>query len=73
MNRTLDEARKLISRKYLGRGGIHGVGARRDTETICIYLSATSEPDRESLFEEIKKDATPYGILEIKDPPAVML
>ena len=71
--KTLDETRKLISRKYMGRGGIHGVGARPDSGIIFIYLSETSSPNRESLFEEIEKIASPYRVVRVETQQAVFL
>ncbi len=64
---SLDEVRKRISRKYLGKAGIHGVGIRRKQQAICLYLSITADSRQKELLEKIQRETTPYKVLQIEE------
>jgi len=59
--------KKKISRIYLGRFGISGVGADTDDFIINIYASA---PLSEEVINEIKKDSSPYQVKVRINKPA---
>jgi len=67
MNETLDETKTRISRKYLGKAGIHGVSIRRSQNALCVYLDANFAHDQETILEEIEKEAAPYKVLKIEE------
>lgn len=63
---SLDATKRLISRKYLGRGGVHGVGLSKADNAVRVHLSppaAASDNDREELLEALRRDAAPYAVM----------
>lgn len=58
----MDETKERVSRKYLGKAGIHGVGIRRSRNALAIYVDTSPDPDRERIMKEIEKDAAPYEV-----------
>lgn len=67
---TLEETRKSISQQFIGKYGIHGVGANAKTNVVNIY---TSKPLGNAELE-IKKAADPYGLnVEIHQMPIIGL
>lgn len=70
MSGSLDEAKERVSRKYLGKAGVHGVGIRRSRNALAVYMKPSSEPDRERILGEIEKEAAPYAVLRIEEERA---
>lgn len=67
--KSLDEVKRQLSRKHLGKGGIHGVGARPSEQAIMVYLSPGPDDEREKLREELEKEAAPYQVILVTDTP----
>ena len=65
--RSLDEIRKLVSRKYMGKVGIHGVGIRKKSSVLCVYVAPISSSKQRQLLREIEKEAAPYQVLKIEE------
>lgn len=63
--KSLEEVRKHISRKYIGKAGIHGVGVRRKLNAICIYLVGSTDSEQQTFLNEIEREALPYKVLKI--------
>ena len=66
------DAKSRISAKYLGKGGVHGVGVSKERGAIRIHMTAPEtieeEKDREELLQNVRKDAAPYEVLtEVED------
>ena len=64
----LEEVKARLRRKFLGQAGIHGFGIRRSQNAVCVYFSTTGE-QHEAVLREIKREATPYHVLAIEEPP----
>jgi hypothetical protein len=58
-----------LSRKYLGKGGIHGIGLSKGQNAIRVHVAPSHGWDREvaarqsALLDELKRDASPYAVL----------
>ena len=69
---NLSTAKRRISRKFLGRAGIHGVGLHPSTaDTIVVYREEedVGEEENKTLIQELRKEASPFKI-EIVDTEA---
>lgn len=66
MAESLDEVRKRVSRKYLGKAGIHGVGIRRAQNALCIYIERAADPEQQKLWEEIAQEVMPYSVVKVE-------
>lgn len=73
MSESIDEVKKRITHKYLGKAGIHGVGIRRSHNAICVYIDGNSSPEQEMLLEELEKEAAPFKVLTIKEERPTIL
>ena len=72
-NKSLDAIRKLVSRKYIGKVGIHGIGVRRKSNAICVYLSSNSNPEQKLVLEDIEREVVPYEVLRIEEDQPIIL
>lgn len=68
----MDEVQERVTRKYLGKAGIHGVGIRRSRNALSVYVDPSSGPDQEHILEEIEKEAAPYRVLKIEEERATI-
>lgn len=66
MSKSLDEVKKHVSRKYLGRAGIHSVGISRAENALRVYVDAEAEDALKDVLSEIEKEAAPFKIVPIK-------
>jgi hypothetical protein len=66
VSKSLDEVKKHVSRKYLGRAGIHSVGISRAENALRVYVDAEAEDALKDVLSEIEKEAAPFKIVPIK-------
>lgn len=69
MGKSLNEVKRQLSRKYLGKSGIHGIGTRPAEQAISVYLKPCPANEREELREELEKEAAPFKVILIEDQP----
>jgi hypothetical protein len=65
------KAKRHISRRFLGKFGIHGVGIHRTRkEAIVVYREKGPDAEEEKLFEQLEEVASPCNIeiVEIEAP-----
>jgi hypothetical protein len=64
---SLEATKRRLSRKYLGRGGIHGIGLSRARNAVCVHLAAGRDAahaaQQNAILDELKHDASPYEVL----------
>lgn len=65
MDEPLDKIKERVTREYLGKAGIHGVGISRSKNALRIYVEPDSSLEQKELLEEIEKKATPYKVLKV--------
>jgi hypothetical protein len=72
MSKSLDEVKKHISRKYLGKAGIHGVGISHSQNAVRVYMQPDADDAQEDLLKEIEKEAAPFKVLPVRsDRPLI--
>jgi hypothetical protein len=69
MNESLDELKRRLRTKYMGKAGIHGLGIDRSKDALRIYHEPSSDPEQERMLKEIEKEARPYKVIRIKEEP----
>ena len=69
MQTELEELKSRVSRKYLGKGGIHAVSVRSSSETLCVYMSPGSAEQQQELLQNLKADAAPFKVLFVEEEP----
>lgn len=67
MARSLDEVKAIVSGRYLGRAGIHGVGIRRSQGALMVYLHPGHGGEQERLLREIETEAAPYTVIATRE------
>jgi hypothetical protein len=72
-NESLDEVKKLVTHKYLGKAGIYAVGISRLQNAICVYIEADSSTEQKILLKHIEKDSTPFKVLIIEEERPMIL
>ncbi len=71
-SKSLTEVHKRVSRRYLGKVGIHGIGVRRKSNALCIHFSSTASPELSRLLKKIENEVAPYRVLTIEEDPPTM-
>jgi hypothetical protein len=69
---SIGQAKARLSRKYLGKFGIHGMGLQRSKSTICVYIDPRTSADRQTLLKSIRKEAAPYAVEAVEAPLATL-
>lgn len=64
---TLEDARTLVSQKYLGKAGIHGVGVRRSKSAVAVYVDPEDRSDRQEVLSLIEDEIKPFKLLVVED------
>jgi hypothetical protein len=64
---SLDSIKQRLSRKYLGKAGIHGIGVSKMANAVRVHIGAPKDPEEETrqntIVEQVKQDAAPYEVL----------
>jgi hypothetical protein len=64
---TLEDAKSLVSEKYLGKAGIHGVGVRRSKAAVAVYVDPEDRPDRQEVLNLIEDEIKPFKLLVVEE------
>jgi hypothetical protein len=67
---TLEDVKSLVSEKYLGKAGIHGVGMRRSKAAVTLYVDPEERPDRQEVLGLIEKEIKPFNLLVVEEGQA---
>lgn len=65
----LESLKAHLSRRYLGKGGIHAVGIRPATRAISVYMAPGSGQRYKELLDDLKKEAEPYQVIFTEEEP----
>ncbi len=69
---TLEQVKRRLSERYLGVGGIHGLGLMHDGHTLRVYCNPGDSAERLSVLDRLKRDAKPLKLeVVVKLPPRV--
>jgi hypothetical protein len=60
--KTLQEAKREISSRFIGLGGIQGVGTRASENAVCVYLDKGVSLQA-AVWEQLNKTAAPYAVI----------
>ncbi|HEX8071589.1 MAG TPA: hypothetical protein VF546_16665 [Pyrinomonadaceae bacterium] len=66
-NSTLEDVKSLVSQKYLGKAGIHGVGMRRSKSAVAVYVDPEDRLDRQEVLSQIEKEIKPFNLLVVEE------
>lgn len=73
MAETLEQVKNRVSKKYLGKAGIHSVGLRRSQGTITVYYAPSAEEAQSQVLEKLSEEARPFKVLALQAEPAEFL
>ena len=65
----LKELKSRVSRKYLGKAGIHGVSVRSSSNALCVYMAPGSGKQHQEVLQNLKEDAAPLNVLFFEEEP----
>jgi hypothetical protein len=54
--------------KYLGKYGIHAIGARSKEDAICVYLTPGAD-QQETVLQRLKSDVAPHHLVVVEEQP----
>lgn len=64
---SLEAIKQRLSRKYLGREGIHGIGVSKARKAIRIHLIQNVDPEEQSrqnaVLDKLRQDASPCEVI----------
>ena len=64
---TLDDAQSLVTEKYLGQAGIHGVGIRRKKSALALYVEPGATQEHKDLLKQIGDEVKPYDLIVVEE------
>ena len=64
---TLESVKSLVSSKYLGKAGIHGVGIRRSKSAVAVYVEPGTRPGKQEMLRSIEKEIAPFNLLVVEE------
>ena len=66
----LEAPKALVSEKYLGKAGIHGVGLRRSKSAVTLYVDPAAQSDqeeRQKTLRSIEDDIKPIKVIVVDE------
>lgn len=69
-NDELEAAKSLVSQKYLGKAGIHGVGLRRSKSAVTLYVNPADQPEQQEVVRLIEEEIKPINLLVVEEGQA---
>jgi len=63
----LDQLQELITGKYLGQAGIHGVGIRRKKSAIVLYVEPGAAEEHKRTLTKIKEEVEPLNLMIVEE------
>jgi hypothetical protein len=62
MDEELTKTKRRVSKKFLGKSGIHGVGIHPSKkDTVVVYKNKSKQPEEE-LCRDIAQEAKPFKV-----------
>ena len=62
MAETLDQAKVRLRRRYLGRGGIHGLATEPSENVIVVYFESRAGKQQQKMLRLLEQEAAPYRV-----------
>ncbi len=72
MTESVLDVKAHLQELYLGRYGIHALGANPALSTIRIFYSPQKGVDVQRITEEIAAAARPYKVVMVSEQPPVL-
>lgn len=70
---SLDEAKRIVEREFLGTRGIHGVGKKASKNAVRVYASIESKA-LDTALSDIRSRCAPFDVdVVIEEKPIVAL
>lgn len=66
---AFERTKRRLSERYLGIAGIHGIGLLRADRLLRVYCVPGKSAYRQSILEQLKRDAEPLKVEVISKPP----
>ena len=64
---SIEDVKQRLSRLYLGKAGVHGIGFSRAQNVLRLYVHPEPGADREALLAAVTKEAGPYKIVLVEE------
>lgn len=69
MSQDLQAVKAELSRRYLGKAGIHALGVRPSENAISVYMAPGSREKYKHVLDELQKEAQPFDVLFSEEEP----
>ena len=71
---SLDQTKRFLSQKYLGKEGIHGIGLSRRENAIRVHMvrarDAAHAARQDEVIAQLKHEAKPHPVqVQVEDAP----
>jgi hypothetical protein len=67
MAETIETVRRRLRQEFLGKAGIHGLGASRAEQAIRVYVDPDAPADLESVLERVRQSASPFSVSVVQE------
>jgi hypothetical protein len=72
MSKTLEQVKEQIRSRFLGHGGIHGVGLSLKQKAIRLYVDPKQAGDCTSTLDQVRKSAEPFDVIVVEEESPVV-
>lgn len=64
---TIEEIKRKLSTRYLGKDGVHGIGFSRRENVLRLYVHPEPGANRNALLAAVTKEAGPYKVILVEE------
>jgi len=69
VSQDLQAVKAELSRKYLGKAGIHALGVRSSENAISVYIAPGSRERYKHVLDALRREAQPFDVLFSEEEP----
>ncbi len=64
---TIEDVKRRLSKLYLGKAGVHGIGFSRSQDALRLYVHPEPGADRQALLAAVAKEAKPFKVVLVEE------
>ena len=65
----LQQLKDQLRTRFLGKGGIHGLGVKVSQNAIQVYVGPTPADDENAVLEAVKAEVQPVSVILRRESP----
>ncbi len=67
MGPPIQQVRAMLSDRFLGRGGVHGIGLDPSSRAIRVSVDVPMTAEQDAILDQLRSAADPYRVVVIRE------